>query len=419
MNKGIDQFKKLGIAEPVLKAIRDEGFSVPTEIQSRATPAVIDGVDVIAGAATGSGKTLVFAAGIIKNTHKDEGLQALVLAPTRELAEQVTKALRVFAKYKRLRIVAVYGGVSIERQIENLKRAEVVVATPGRLIDHMNRGTVDLSNVRILVLDEADRMLDMGFLEDVELIINACPKNRQTLLFSATITHDVAMLAQRYMKSPVKIMAESYVSAEKLKQVYYDIKSNLKFSLLVHLLKHEDAGLVMVFCNTRRNVDFVMKNLKNTGIDAVALHGGYSQEKRDKVMKSFHLKHSKVLVCTDLAARGLDINGVTHIYNYDIPSDSKQYVHRVGRTARAGNKGKAITLLSERDYENFRRILRENVTMSIDKLETPYVERVRISWREEIRNMNRRFNYGERRFGGKGFGRDYRRSNNQSNFRRI
>ncbi|MBU0530423.1 MAG: DEAD/DEAH box helicase [Candidatus Aenigmatarchaeota archaeon] len=356
----MQQFKKLGIIEPILRVIEEEKFEKPTEIQIKTIPLVIAGKDVIAGSATGSGKTLAFGSGIIQNSEPGRGIQALIMTPTRELAEQNAKMMIKFSRYKPLRMAVVYGGVSINPQIDKLRTADVVIGTPGRLLDHIQRRTIRLREVKTLVLDEADRMLDMGFIDDVERIIRECPQKRQTLLFSATITQDVARLSKRYMKDPVKISAEQFVDASKLKQVYYDVPDDMKFSLLVHLLKNEKSGLVMVFCNTRRYVDFVANNLNRVGIKAQAIHGGFSQEKRTMTMNNFHSKNVYVLVCTDVAARGLDIKGVSHVYNYDIPDDSNNYTHRVGRTARAGKEGKAVSILSNRDYDNFRRVLSDD-----------------------------------------------------------
>ncbi len=380
----MEYFRKLGITEPVLRVIKEERFEKPSEIQEKTIPLVIAGKDVIAGSATGSGKTLVFGCGIIQNSSKEMVIQALVLTPTRELAEQVSKALKKFSRYKHLEISVVYGGVSINPQIDELRTADVVVGTPGRILDHIGRGTIDLSKVSILVLDEADRMLDMGFIDDVERIIKKCPTKRQTLLFSATIMPEIADLAKRYMKDPVNVSAETYVDPKKLKQVYYDVPDNLKLSLLVYLLKHEKSVLVMVFCNSRRNTDFIAKNLKYCGIEAMAIHGGFSQAKRTRAMHRFHSKNVYVLVCTDVAARGLDIPHVSHVYNYDIPKESKQYIHRIGRTARAGKEGKAINILASRDHDNFTRVLRDN-DLEINKEKTPYIERVRIKSMEQPR----------------------------------
>lgn len=399
----MDKFRKLGIIEPIVKVISEERFEEVTEIQEKAIPLVISGKDVIAGSATGSGKTLVFASGIIKNCEKGKGIQALILTPTRELAEQVTKALIKFSKYSHLGIAAVYGGVSINPQIDALRMADVAVGTPGRLTDHIERRTIRLDKVKILVLDEADRMLDMGFIYDVERIIRQCPVKRQTLLFSATISQDIADIARKYMRDPVRASAETYVDPSKLKQVFYDVPENVKFSLLVHLLKHEQQGLVMVFCNSRKTTDFVAKNLNLAGIDAQPIHGGFPQGKRSRTMANFHSAKAYVLVCTDVASRGLDIKGVSHIYNYDTPRDSKDYIHRIGRTARAGKEGKAINLISIRDYENFARVERDN-RIQLTKEELPPLERVPIRWKEQSR-----FSRGPRRNFGRFPKRNFRR----------
>ena len=394
-------FKKLGLIEPIIKSIEEQRFTEPSEIQSEAIPVVLEGRDVIAGSATGSGKTLVFGSGIIQNCSKGSGIQALVLTPTRELAEQVAESLRGFSRYKPLKVVAVYGGVAIGPQFRDLKTADVVVGTPGRILDHISRRSINLTRVKILVFDEADRMLDMGFVRDVEKITKECPRSRQTLLFSATISGDVSRLASRYMRDPVEVSVESYIDSSKLEQVYYDVPDNLKFSLLVHLLKEESAAMVMVFCNSQRNTDFVASNLKNCGIDALAIHGGYSQDKRTRVMKQFNAqKRVYVLVCTDVAARGLDIKGVSHVYNYDIPRESKTYIHRIGRTARAGEEGKAINILSERDYDNFTKVMRDR-SLKVDREETPHVERVKIRVMDKPNRPNRGRG-GSGRFGGSG-----------------
>lgn len=373
----MESFRKLGIIEPILKSIKEQRFEEPSEIQEKSIPSVIKGYDVLAESATGSGKTLAFASGIIQNANKGAGIQALILTPTRELADQVAQSFRTFSKYMPLRIVDIYGGVSIEPQIRALNTADIVIGTPGRMLDHIQRGTIKLSRVKTLVLDEADRMLDMGFVRDVEKIISACPVKRQTLLFSATISRDIFRLAKKYMHDIVEVSVESYVDPSKLSQVYYDVEDNFKFSLLVHLLKNEQPWAAMVFCNTQRNTDFVASNLKHSGINAVAIHGGLSQDKRTRIMKQFHSQKVNVLVCTDVAARGLDIKDVTHVYNYDIPKDPTSYIHRVGRTARAGNDGKAVNILASRDYDNFRRVSRDT-SFKILRETTPRVERVKI-----------------------------------------
>jgi len=387
----ITQFEKfekferlLGTDNPLLKSVKQRGFEEPTEIQEKSIPAILNGKDVIAGASTGSGKTLAFAAGLIKNAREDYGVQGLILTPTRELAEQVAEELSDFSRFKNLDVIPVYGGVSIHNQIKRLNYAEIVVGTPGRILDHINRNSINLSQVNTLVLDEADRMLDMGFRDDVKKIISNCPNKKQTLLFSATISDDIAKLIENHMKDPVEILAEPHVDPDKLEQIYYDAGDNLKYSLLKYLLENEKARLVMIFCNTRKNVDFVANNLKFMGIEALPIHGGFSQDKRTKIMNYFHSEKIHVLVATNVAARGLDINWVSHVYNYDIPPTAEEYIHRIGRTARAGKEGKVINILGSRDYDNFRTILKSD--FKIQKKETPYIERVRIRWMPEKRN---------------------------------
>ena len=388
------EFEKLGIDKNILKAIEELGFETPTEVQEKTIPAAIKGKDIIAGSATGSGKTLAFGASIIQKTEKNKGLQALILTPTRELANQIKKAMISFAKIRPVKIIEIYGGVQIEPQIRRLKTAEIVIGTPGRVLDHMRRRTIDLTKVKTLVLDEADRMLDMGFIDDVEKIIKSCPENRQTMLFSATISGLLGHVIKKHMKDPIKVSAEAMVDPKKLTQIYYDVPDGLKFSLLVHLLEREKSDLVMVFCNTQRNTDFIEKNLKLQGIQALALHGGYSQGKRNKTMEKFHAQNFHVLVCTDVAARGLDIPAVSHVYNYDISNDSKDYVHRIGRTARAGKSGIAVNILGSRDHDNFGRVLRDNDVI-VPKEEAPFIKKIEVQ-REESQNRSHKSKFSKR-----------------------
>lgn len=387
-------FENFGLSDQLLTSIKELGITKPTQIQELAIPHIMSGEDVIGESATGSGKTLAFGCGITDQVVPRGGLQALILAPTRELAEQVKTSLRQLGKQKRLGIVTICGGVAINPQVRDLTRAEVVVATPGRLLDHIKRGTIQTSKIKLLVLDEADRMFDMGFIEDVEKIIRACPSKRQTLFFSATISLRVKDLARKFMNSPKKVSAVNLVDPSKLKQVYYDIQKNMKLSLLVHLLQNEKSGLVMVFCNTRRNADFVYKALKANKISAIAIHGGLSQNKRTRTIDLFNNARVGVLVCTDVAARGLHIDNVSHVYNYDIPKDPQDYIHRIGRTARAGEEGIAINVLCDYDYPNFSRIQGEYTTFTIRKAERPYLKRVSIPMSDE----RRRFSGNGRRF---------------------
>ncbi len=389
-------FEGLGLSPEFLQILDQIGFKEPTEIQKKTIPLALAGKDIIGASATGSGKTLAFGASIIEFSQKKEGLQALVLVPTRELAEQVGKELQRFGKHKRIEVAIVYGGVGIEPQIYAIKRADIVVGTPGRILDHIERRTLNLSTIKTLVLDEADRMLDMGFIDDVTEIVELCPKERQTFLFSATMSADITYIAKHYMTEPALVESIVYVDASKLKQVYYDVPKHIKFSLLVHLMKQEHSGLVMVFCNTRSNADFVARNLNNNGIDAVAIHGGLTQARRNHIMEAFRSNKVCVIVCTDVAARGLDIKNVSHVYNYDLPPTSKEYVHRVGRTARAGNEGMAISIVAERDYDNFRQVLRDH-SLKIEQVDVPQVEPA------HVKLSDRRGSFGGRdRRGGRG-----------------
>ncbi len=411
----MEKFTKLGLTRELTDVFRQFGFKEPSEIQEKAIPLALAGRDIIGGAMTGSGKTLVFASTIIENLKPNGKIQALILTPTRELAEQVATSIRNFGKNKKLNVLAVYGGMNINSQIRELHSTDVLVATPGRLIDHLNRRTLRLDGIKFLVLDEVDRMFDMGFRRDVETIIHECPNKRQTMLFSATISPEIDYLSKKYTSNPVEVSVKSHVDASKLKQVYYDVPDYQKFSLLVTLLKNENADLVMVFCNTRRNVDFIANNLISLGINAKAIHGGIEQNKRIKVLDDFHKRGLGVLVCTDVASRGLDIKGVSHVYNYEVPSDSKDYIHRIGRTARAGKEGKAITILASRDYENFNNLLSSGET-NITSEELPEIKMVRV-----ILDSGRRNRFSGRvnsRDGGRDPSRGNRRPNSRNSGRR-
>lgn len=395
-----NNFTELGVEQDLVQALQKQNITTPTEIQAKTIPLALEGKDILAGSATGSGKTLAFGLGFLQKVHKGAGIQALILTPTRELADQIQDNLKDVTRQRKLLITTVYGGVSINPQIKILKSADIVVGTPGRILDHLRQGTIDLNGVTHVVLDEADRMLDMGFLDDVSQIISQCKKqDKQMLLFSATLPPEVAKLSKKFMKDPVKVNAVKHVDPKKLNQVYYDVASPLKFSLLAHLLKKEETGLVMVFCNSRQYTDVVAKNLNKIGIDAMAIHGGLTQQKRSKVLEKFNSKTTFVLVCTDVAARGLDIEGVSHVYNYDIPNDSKQYVHRIGRTARAGKSGEVINLISNRDYDNFDKVLRDN-GLNIKRMEKPYIERIEVSSSQDRGERNERGSRG--REGGRG-----------------
>ena len=400
----MEKFKQLGLSDGILNAIKAKGFTEPSEIQLKTIPLVVAGKDVIGSSATGSGKTLAFGAGMIDKVKRGMGIQTLILTPTRELAEQVASTLRIYSNQYRLKIREIYGGVSIGPQMRDLRIADIVVGTPGRILDHIQQRTINLSKVKFLILDEADRMLDMGFIRDVEKIIQCCPKERQTLLFSATISKEIRSIADRHMINPVFIEAGTKVDPKLLYQKYYDVSTDHKFSLLLHLLQLEKNGVVMVFCNTRRNVDKLSRALWSYGIHSMAIHGGLSQNKRSDTLSAFHARETLILVCTDVAARGLDIKDVSHVYNFDLPSVSTDYVHRIGRTARAGKNGIAISFVSPGDHSEFRQICKE-ISVEIEKETLPEFKVIPIQFSSNADRKMARRNGGGRgggRFGGGG-----------------
>lgn len=371
------------------KAILDLGFSEFTEIQEKCIPLIQQGRDVIGSCFTGSGKTAAFGFPTLEKVTPGKGIQLLVIVPTRELCNQVAKEFRKFTKYRKTFIVEVYGGVSINLQIECLRKADVVVGTPGRLLDHLSRRTLNLDKIKILVLDEADKMFEMGFIDDVRKIISRVPRNSQRLLFGATIPQGIMNIVKNYMNNPEKVKMQSYVDKNKLMQHYYEVDINNKFSLLSHLIKTNLKGLIIVFCGTRRMVDIINKNLKRQNIKSEALHGGLTQSRRNQVMDAFHNGKLDVLVASEVAARGLDIKHLNLIINYNIPKTSIEYVHRIGRTARAGEEGKVISLLSSEDHDNFRRVL-EDRALLIHEMKIPSFEYVELI-RPQSRHFNRRF----------------------------
>jgi len=354
------KFSEMEIDSRIKKALHEMDISIPTEIQEKALPAVLEGKDVVAKSMTGSGKTLVFSVPIIQKIEKGAGIQALILCPTRELALQTADFVKKFSSHTHISICEVYGGVSLEEQVRKLTKTDVVVGTPGRILDHMRRRTIDFRNLKILVLDEADRMLDMGFIDDIRMIIRNIPSNRQTMLFSATIPEKIFYLVRHYMKNPVKISAQDIVAKHKLAQYYYNVKQEEKLALLVHLIKKEKPKLALVFCSTRHMSDLAGDVLAANGIDAKTLHGGLTQNRRTNLLEGFHRGRPHVLVATDVAARGLDIKDVSHVFNFDVPSNPDDYRHRIGRTARIGREGKAITLLCQKDHLSFRKVVSYN-----------------------------------------------------------
>ncbi|MBW6451501.1 MAG: DEAD/DEAH box helicase [DPANN group archaeon] len=399
------KFEDFGFSLSILEVIKKEGFEEPTEIQEKCIPEIKKGKDVVGQSVTGSGKTVAFAIPVLEMMTPDKGIQTLVLTPTRELCMQVKDTFSTFGRSKRINTTAIYGGADMSRQIRDVKRTDVVVATPGRLLDHIKRKTIDLKNIKYLILDEVDKMFEMGFKEDVDRILKSVPKQRQTILFSATLPPKVESVVRTYLNAPVIIKGQTRIDKSKLNQIYFNVNKNFKLSLLLNLVKREASGLSLVFCATRREVDNLAFNLKNHGVDAMAIHGGLRQNQRTHALNSLKIGNIQVLVATDVAARGLDIKDVTHVYNYDVPQTSEDYVHRVGRTARAGKNGEAVTLLTDRDYDNFRNVLSDKtlniISMEIPKdIETVMFERAPPSRDDNGRGNRRTSSYGSR--GGSG-----------------
>jgi len=331
-----------------MKGIEDLGFTNLFPIQAQAITPLLEGKDVIGQAQTGTGKTAAFGIPMIERVNpRENSVQALILEPTRELAVQVAEHMTRFAKYAMVKVVAVYGGEAVQKQAYILQNGvHVVVGTPGRVIDLIKRRILNLASVKILVLDEADRMLDMGFIEDIEYILSRVPRDRQTSLFSATIDQSVMNVCHRYMKNPEKILvSKDEIALTQISQYYRVVNPHNKFESLCSILNENHIGRAIIFCKTRTETSTIADRLRAQGYDAKPLHAGFTQPQRDFVVNSFRRGRLKLLVATDVAARGLDIEGITHIINYDIPLDALVYFHRIGRTARMGNEGTAITLV--------------------------------------------------------------------------
>ena len=399
-NQKMTSFDNLGLRQDILTAIKKLGFYTPTPVQAETIPLILDGKDVIAGSNTGSGKTFAFGAGIIQQLERKQGVQALILVPTRELAEQMVHAFDSFSTGTDVKTATIYGGVSINPQIQALKRADIVIGTPGRTLDHLERKTLNLNHVKHVVLDEADRMLDMGFLPDVKKILKHCPDERQTLLFSATMPPEIKKLAAKFMDKPTHVDLAEHVDPKNLEQETYMVAHQAKPDVLAQLLQEDDQELSIVFCNTRRETDRTTKRLKKAGVKATAIHGGLSQNQRLKVIKMFNSKNkTNVLVCTDVAARGLDIPGVSHVYNYDTPREPKQYIHRIGRTARAGADGKAVNLVSQRDNKEYRQVLKAN-NLDIPQKQPPQASQQMGAEEADERPKRKPYRQGLQRKGG-------------------
>ncbi len=368
-------FSSLGLSADLLRAIAEQGYDTPTPVQSLAIPLVLSGKDLMAGAQTGTGKTAAFALPLLQNLQvspakSNKKVRALILTPTRELTSQVADSIRAYSKYLPLRTGVVFGGVSINPQLQALRQGiDILVATPGRLIDHIERKSVDLSAVEIVVLDEADRMLDMGFIHAIKRIMKLLPAKRQGLLFSATFPDNISNLAQQFLRQPQLIeVAKRNTSSETIDQSAFLVDRDRKCELLTHLIGSQNWQQVLVFTRTKRGADRLAKQLLSDGIEAMAIHGNKSQGARERALSAFKKQSVRALIATDVAARGIDIDRLPHVVNYDLPDAAEDYVHRIGRTGRAGCSGQAISLVCQDEKQQWvaiERLIRKTIPSQV------------------------------------------------------
>jgi len=358
----LTKFEELDLNPAILKAIEEMGFEDMSPIQAKAIPLILEGKDVVGQAQTGTGKTAAFGIPLLmKIDPKDKSLQAIVLCPTRELAIQVAEELRKLAKFMHgIKVLPVYGGQEISKQIRSLKTGvQIIIGTPGRVMDHMRRKTIRLDDIRMVVLDEADEMLNMGFRDDIETILGQVPEQRQTLLFSATMPQPILDIAKTYQKDAQMVrVVKKELTVPKIEQYYYEVTPKNKEEVLSRLLDMYNPKLALVFCNTKKQVDELTGALQGRGYFAEGLHGDMKQQQRDRVMNKFRNGKTEILVATDVAARGIDVDNVEAVFNYDVPQDDEYYVHRIGRTGRAGREGKAFTLVTGREIYKLKDIMR-------------------------------------------------------------
>ena len=387
-------FSTLGLSEQMLEAVRAKGFETPTSIQRLTIPRLLSGGnDIIAQSQTGTGKTAAFGLPILQQTeHSADGVQALVLVPTRELAVQAAEELLSFNAGRRLSITAIYGGAAMSEQLRRLSRGvDIVVGTPGRVLDHIRRGTLKLDKVRFLVLDEADEMLDMGFLEDVEEIMNHTGADRRVLLFSATMPERIVRLSEAYMRDTEMLRIESqHLTADLTNQIYFEVREADKFDALTRIIDIEPDFYGIVFCRTKIGADEVATRLASHGYAAEGLHGDVSQAQREKILRKFRDRTVNILVATDVAARGIDVSNLSHVINYSLPQDSESYVHRIGRTGRAGKQGTAITFVSPSEFRGLNNLMRDiKVEIKRETLPSPQdiVEMKRLKIKEEMQEI--------------------------------
>ena len=360
------RFEDMNISNEICRAVLDMGFEEATPIQSQAIPVILEDKDIIGQSQTGTGKTAAFGIPLLERINpEDRRLQALILCPTRELAIQVSEEFRKLLKYKdNIRVLPIYGGQPIDRQIAALRKGtQVVIGTPGRVMDHMRRRTIKAETVQMMVLDEADEMLDMGFREDIETILVKIPEEHQTLLFSATLSPEILDITKRFQKNPefIKIVRKE-LTVPNIEQYYFDVKEKTKLDALCRIIDVYDPKLAMVFCNTKKRVDDLVEMLQGRGYFAEGLHGDLKQAQRDKVMQKFRNGTIEILVATDVAARGIDVDDIDVVFNYDVPQDEEYYVHRIGRTGRAGKAGKAFTFCVGKEIYKLRDIMRYTKT---------------------------------------------------------
>ncbi len=356
-------FEQFGLSDPLVKGILATGYTAPTEIQTHAIPSAVQGKDVIGCAQTGTGKTAAFVLPMLNRlSHekkpKNKYPRALILTPTRELAVQIETAIKTYGRYLDIKTLVVYGGVDLRKQSQKLKRGvDIIVATPGRLMDHMQRGNINFKIIEVLVLDEADRMFDMGFIKDVRKIVGVLPKKRQTMLFSATMSKEVKALTKGIQKSPVTVqIGHERNPAETVTQHIFPVDQVQKHELLIHLLQNMNMYCVLVFSRTKHGADKICKRLDKAGVSSIAIHSNRTQNQRQRAMEGFKAGKYQVMVATDIAARGIDVRGITHVINYDVPAYAEDYIHRIGRTGRAENSGDAITFVSREEEKYIFRI---------------------------------------------------------------
>lgn len=384
----LTKFEQLGVSQDMLAALKKKGFEEPTPIQEKIVPLLLNNKqDLVGQAQTGTGKTAAFGIPIIENIDdKLRKVQVIILTPTRELAIQVSEEINSLKGRKKIQVIPIYGGQSMELQLKRLKRGvEVVVGTPGRVLDHIKRGTLKLENVSYAVLDEADEMLNMGFIDDVEEILAATNQDRTTLLFSATMPREIVAVAKRHMKGYELIKTEAEkITVDLTDQIYFEVPGRDKFEALCRIIDFEREFYGLIFCRTKVDVDKVSNHLKDRGYDTEGLHGDISQHRREKILSSFRDKQINILVATDVAARGIDIDNLTHVINYSIPQDPESYVHRIGRTGRAGKSGTAITFITPEEYRKLMDIQKAAKT-DIRRERLPKVDQIQEVKKERVK----------------------------------